>query len=96
MLSVLVLGVVGTGLAYVWNTDVVAGWGATNASTVTYLTPLVGVALGVLILSEHVSWNQPLGAFVVVLGITISQERLQVRSLRGGRRGRRAAAGCRE
>lgn len=75
-LSVLALGVVGTGFAYVWNTNVVAGWGATNASTVTYLTPVVGVALGVLILGEHVSWNQPVGALVVVLGIAISQERL--------------------
>jgi drug/metabolite transporter (DMT)-like permease len=36
--SVLVLGAVGTGLAYVWNTNIVSGWGATNASTVTYLT----------------------------------------------------------
>jgi drug/metabolite transporter (DMT)-like permease len=32
------LGVLGTGLAYVWNTNIVASWGATNASTVTYLT----------------------------------------------------------
>ncbi len=46
MLSVLTLGVLGTGLAYVWNTNVVAGWGATNASTVTYLTPW----------SESLSW----------------------------------------
>jgi drug/metabolite transporter (DMT)-like permease len=75
-LSILALGVVGTGLAYVWNTNVVAGWGATNASTVTYLTPLVGVALGNLILSERVSWNQPVGALVVVLGILVSQQRL--------------------
>lgn len=36
VLSVTALGVVGTGLAYVWNTNVVAGWGATKASTVTY------------------------------------------------------------
>jgi drug/metabolite transporter (DMT)-like permease len=76
MLSVLALGVIGTGLAYVWNTNVVAGWGATHASTVTYLTPVVGVALGASILSERVSWNQPLGALVVLLGIVVSQERL--------------------
>lgn len=51
--------------AFVWNTNVVAGWGATNASTVTYLTPLVGVVLGVLVLAETVAWNQPVGALVV-------------------------------
>ena len=73
--SVMALGVVGTGLAYVWNTNVVSAWGATNASTVTYLTPVVGVALGVLVLSEQVSWNEPVGALLVVLGIAISQNR---------------------
>lgn len=39
ILTVVTLGAIGTGLAYVWNTNVVAAWGATNASTVTYLTP---------------------------------------------------------
>jgi len=76
--AVLALGVLGTGLAYVWNTNVVTDWGATNASTVTYLTPLVGVVAGVLALGEHVTWNQPVGALVVVLGIAVSQDRLPV------------------
>ena len=74
--AVLALGVLGTGLAYVWNTNVVAGWGATNASTVTYLTPLVGVFAGAAVLGEHVTWNQPVGALLVVLGIAISQDRI--------------------
>ena len=76
VLAVLVLGVVGTGLAYVWNTGVVAGWGATGASTVTYLTPLVGVVLGAVVLGEDVAWHQPAGALVVVAGIVVSQARL--------------------
>ena len=60
------------------NTNVVAAWGATNASTVTYLTPVVGVLFGVLLLSERVSWNEPVGALAVVLGIAISQNRLRL------------------
>jgi drug/metabolite transporter (DMT)-like permease len=68
--------VLGTGLAYVWLTNIVVGWGATNASTVTYLTPLVGVVLGVVLLGESLTWNQPVGALVVVLGIAISQDLL--------------------
>jgi len=72
----LALGGLGTGLAYVWNTNVVTGWGATNAASVTYLTPVVGVALGAVVLGETVSWNQPLGAAVVVLGIAVSQDRM--------------------
>jgi drug/metabolite transporter (DMT)-like permease len=74
--SVLALGVLGTGLAYVWLTNIVVGWGATNASTVTYLTPLVGVVLGIVVLGESLTWNQPVGALVVVLGIAISQDLL--------------------
>jgi drug/metabolite transporter (DMT)-like permease len=74
--SVLTLGALGTGLAYVWLTTIVVGWGATNASTVTYLTPLVGVVLGVVLLGESLTWNQPAGALVVVLGIAISQNLL--------------------
>lgn len=74
--AVLALGVLGTGLAYVWNTNVVVGWGATNASTVTYLTPLVGVLAGGLVLGERVAWTQPAGGLVVVLGIVLGQDRL--------------------
>ncbi|MGV9245498.1 DMT family transporter [Streptomyces sp. NPDC003710] len=77
--SVAVLGVAGTGLAYVWNTNVVAEWGATNASTVTYLTPVVGVALGFAILGEGMSWNEPVGALLVVSGIAVSQGRVPPR-----------------
>ncbi|MEU6345666.1 DMT family transporter [Streptomyces sp. NPDC046977] len=75
VLSVAVLGVAGTGLAYVWNTNVVAAWGATNASTVTYLTPVVGVALGIALLGEAISWNEPAGALVVIGGIALSRRR---------------------
>ena len=74
LLSVGALGVAGTGLAYVWNTDVVAAWGATNAATVTYLTPVVGVALG-----EAVSWNEPFGALIVIAGIAVGQRRIRAR-----------------
>ena len=75
VLSVTVLGVAGTGLAYVWNTNVVAGWGATNASTVTYLTPIVGVGLGGVVLGELPSWNEPVGAVIVLLGMALLQTR---------------------
>ena len=76
VLAVLTLGAIGTGLAYVWNTNVVAAWGATNASTVTYLTPVVGVVLGVVVLAEQLSWAEPLGAALVILGIAVTQNRL--------------------
>ncbi|SDH46597.1 Permease of the drug/metabolite transporter (DMT) superfamily [Rhodococcus triatomae] len=71
--AILALGVVGSGLAFVWNTNVVRGWGPTAASTVTYLTPIVGVALGATVLGERISWNQPAGATVVIAGILLTR-----------------------
>jgi drug/metabolite transporter (DMT)-like permease len=74
--SVLALGALGTGIAYIWNTSIVGSWGATVASTVTYVIPVVGVLLGVLVLSEAVTWNEPVGAVIVILGILTAQDRL--------------------
>ncbi|MEU1973539.1 DMT family transporter [Microbacterium sp. NPDC019599] len=88
VLSVLLLGCLGTGVAYIWNQSTVRAWGPTRASTVTYITPLVGVVLGLLVLGEHLSWNEPVGALVVFLGILLAQNRV-----RFGRRSRAASAG---
>ena len=43
-------------------TSTCCGRGARRASTVTYVTPVVGVALGVLLLGERFSWHEPVGA----------------------------------
>ncbi|WP_100343628.1 DMT family transporter [Compostimonas suwonensis] len=81
VLSLLTLGVLGTGVAYVWNVNVLRAWGPTNVSTVTYVTPVVGVALGILVLGETLSWNEPAGALLVIVGILFTQGRIRV----GGR-----------
>ncbi|MEV0731589.1 DMT family transporter [Polymorphospora sp. NPDC050346] len=73
--SVVVLGGIGTGVAYVWNTRIIQAWGATLASTVTYLTPVVGVSLGIVVLGEPLRWNGPVGAALVILGILTSRSR---------------------
>lgn len=62
----LVLGIVGTGLAYMLQFDVVRDAGTVVSSTVTYLIPVVSVILGVLVLGEHIGVFQLLG-FVLVL-----------------------------
>lgn len=77
--SLLALGVLGTGIAYIWNINVLRAWGPTAASTVTYVTPVVGVALGVLVLREVLSWNEPVGALLVLVGILFTQRRLRLR-----------------
>jgi drug/metabolite transporter (DMT)-like permease len=73
--SVILLGCLGTGIAYIWNQNTVRAWGPTRASTVTYITPIVGVALGILILGEELHWNEPVGALVVFVGILLAQKR---------------------
>jgi drug/metabolite transporter (DMT)-like permease len=76
--SLVILGAVGTGFAYIWNINVLRAWGPTNASTVTYITPVVGVALGIVILGERFSWNEPAGALLVLLGILFAQRRIRI------------------
>ncbi|MET0974288.1 MAG: DMT family transporter [Leifsonia sp.] len=78
VLALVALGVLGTGLAYIWNINVLRAWGPTNASTVTYVTPVVGVVLGVVVLGETFSWHEPLGAVLVLIGILLAQKRLRV------------------
>lgn len=73
VLSMIGLGALGTGMAFVWNTRVVDAWGAQRASTVTYLTPVVGVVLGILVLDERLHWYEPVGGLLVVLGIVVAQ-----------------------
>jgi drug/metabolite transporter (DMT)-like permease len=80
VLSMIALGVFGTGIAYLWNTNVVTAWGASNAVTVTYLTPVVGVVLGVVVLDEPLGWNQPVGALLVISGILAAHGKLTPRS----------------
>ncbi|HEY0248432.1 MAG TPA: DMT family transporter [Gryllotalpicola sp.] len=78
VLSVVALGVLGTGIAYIWYNRIVRDWGPARASTVTYLAPVVGVVLGVLVLGERVRWNEPVGGLIVILGILASQGRVRV------------------
>ncbi len=77
--SLLTLGIAGTGVAYYWYMNVLNAWGPTATSTVTYLTPVVGVALGILLLGEQLTWNAPVGAALVFVGILFAQGRLRLR-----------------
>ena len=70
VLAVLVLGIVGTGIAMSFQYDVVRAAGPTVGTSVTYLIPVVSVALGVLVLGERLQWPQFAGA-AVVLGAAV-------------------------
>ncbi|MEV0651240.1 DMT family transporter [Phytomonospora sp. NPDC050363] len=74
--SLLVLGALGTGLAYVLMYKTMRIVGVTTMSTVTYLLPVVAVVAGVAVLGEHITWNQPAGAVLVLAAIALTQGRL--------------------
>lgn len=74
--SVLALGAVGTGVAYLLYHRLVADAGATSTSMVTYLIPVVAVILGVVVLAEPIGWNLFAGAAVVILGVAVAEGRM--------------------
>jgi drug/metabolite transporter (DMT)-like permease len=73
VVSVSVLGALGTGLAYVLQYAIVREAGATVATTVTYVAPVVAITAGIVLMGETLSWNQPLGAAVIILGAALCQ-----------------------
>jgi drug/metabolite transporter (DMT)-like permease len=81
--AVVVLGVVGTGLAYVFQYDVVRAAGTVVGSTVTYLIPVVSVLLGVLVLGERLGAAQLVG-FAIVLSAALMVNRVPRRRLGAG------------
>jgi drug/metabolite transporter (DMT)-like permease len=66
LVAVLVLGVVGTGIAMSFQYDVVRAAGPTVGASVTYLIPIVAVSVGVLFLGERLQWPQFAGAAIVL------------------------------
>jgi len=75
--SIAALGALGTGVAYLLNYGVIRAAGITVASTVTYVVPLFSTVLGVVVLSEPLHWNAPLGGAIVLLGAALAQNRHQ-------------------
>jgi len=73
--SVVLLGALGTGLAYLLNYGIISAAGATVATTVGYVLPLVSVLAGFVILRERLTWNEPVGAAIIVAGAVLTQAR---------------------
>ncbi len=72
-LSVLALGALGTGVAYILNYGVIRAAGATTATTVTYLIPVIATLAGVVALREPLTWNQPVGGAIIVAALAVAQ-----------------------
>ena len=71
--SLLALGILGSGIAYVLNYSIVRAAGSAIASTVTYVIPVFATVLGAAVLGETLHWNQAVGTLVLLAGIAVSQ-----------------------
>ena len=77
LLSMLCLGVFGSGFAYIWNFQIIRDAGSAIASSVTFVTPVVAVIAGIIFLGESLAWYEPVGALIVLFGAAVAQERIK-------------------
>jgi drug/metabolite transporter (DMT)-like permease len=77
--AMIALGILGSGFAYIWNFKIMTIAGSAIASSVTYLTPVVAVIVGVIFLKERLFWYEPVGALIVLLAVAIGQNRIKLK-----------------
>jgi drug/metabolite transporter (DMT)-like permease len=73
VISLVLLGVLATGLAYVLSYRIIEDEGAVVASTVTYLLPIVAVILGWAVLREPVTATIVGGMVLVLAGVGLTR-----------------------
>jgi len=80
--GLVILGVLGTGVAYVLNYQIITSEGATVAATVTYLLPVVAIVLGVLVLGESITVSALTGIALVLAGVALTRRQQQRETVR--------------
>jgi drug/metabolite transporter (DMT)-like permease len=81
--SILWLGILGSGLAYLFVFRLFAAWGATRTTLVSYVIPVVGIVLGYLVLDEPVDARIIVGTGLVIAGVGLVNSRFGRRRLFG-------------
>jgi drug/metabolite transporter (DMT)-like permease len=76
-ISVLWLGILGSGVAVIMLWYLIHEIGPTRASMVTYLFPVGGVILGVIFLNEELSWQLVVGAVLIILSLGVANMQSQ-------------------
>lgn len=84
-LAVLALGVLCTGVAYIFYFRLIGALGPARAITVTYLIPVFGMIWGWLFLSEAITLAMVAGTVIILLGVALTTG--TIRQLRGYLRG---------
>ncbi len=81
--SMIWLGIVGSGAAYLVNFRLLEAWGATRTTLVAYVIPVVGIVLGYLVLQEPVDARLLVGTALVIGGVGLVNSRWGRRRLFG-------------
>ena len=81
--SIVWLGLLGSGLAYLAMFRLLASWGATRTTLVALEIPVVGIALGYLVRQEPVDGRLVVGTALVAAGVTLVNSRFGRRRLFG-------------
>jgi drug/metabolite transporter (DMT)-like permease len=69
--SVIWLGILGSGMAYLAYFRLLSRWGATRTSLVAYVLPIVGIVLGFLVLQEPIDVTLIAGTALVIAGVAL-------------------------
>ncbi|MFQ6019291.1 MAG: DMT family transporter [Dehalococcoidia bacterium] len=69
--SLLALGILGTGMAYIIFLWLLEATGPVKASTVTYIIPIVGLFLGWAVLDESIGLNTVFGGALIIGGVAM-------------------------
>jgi drug/metabolite transporter (DMT)-like permease len=72
LFSVVWLGLLGSALGYILYFFIIESWGASRATLVTYMMPIVGLTLGAVVLSEVIDWRILVGSMLVVGGVVLA------------------------
>jgi drug/metabolite transporter (DMT)-like permease len=78
------LGIIGSGIAYLLFFRLISAWDATRTSLVTYVMPIVAIALGVILLGERLDVAEIVGAVLVISGLVLANSSFGQRRLFGG------------
>lgn len=74
-LAISAAGVIGTGIAFVIMATLVGRVGSTRASFITYLIPVVALALGVVFRDDEVTFLALVGVALVIIGAFLASRR---------------------
>ena len=75
VVAILWLGFLGSGFAYLAFFRLLSVWGATRTSLVAYLLPVVGIALGFLVLREPIDGRMLAGTLLIIGGVALVNSR---------------------